>query len=66
MKLTFLGKGGSLGGSCPSVYRTDRGTYVIQGYLLTDPEARAELRDVLAGEEAVEVPAELIELIKGL
>lgn len=28
------------GGSCPAVYRTDRGTYVVQGYTVTADAAR--------------------------
>lgn len=44
-------------GSCPTVYRTDRGTYVIQGYTLT---AEATGLDLPAGEQLVEIPAELL------
>lgn len=58
MKLTFIG-GTSGGGGCPSLYRTDRGTIVVQGQRLTDPEALSHLRDVLNGETFVEVPCEL-------
>jgi hypothetical protein len=42
-------------GTCPTVYRTDRGTYVVQGFVVgqdigvTPP----------AGETLVEIPAEL-------
>jgi uncharacterized protein DUF6879 len=42
--------------SCPTVYETDRGTFVVQGDKLTDPEARGALANVLPGEDAVEVP----------
>jgi hypothetical protein len=45
------------GGSCPTVYRTDRGTYVVQGYTLT---AEAAGVDLPAGEQLVEIPAELL------
>lgn len=58
MKLTFLGTD-SVGGGCPALYRTDRNTIVVQGNRVTDPEALAQLRDVLDGETFVEVPAEL-------
>ena len=40
MKLTFLGTT-STGGSCPNLYATDHGTYVVQGSKVTDPEALA-------------------------
>lgn len=59
MKLQFLGTTSESGG-CPTLYRTDRDTYVVQGDLVTDPEALAALRDVLPGESFVEIPAELI------
>ncbi|MBO0852217.1 MAG: hypothetical protein J2P18_00440 [Nocardia sp.] len=32
MRLTFLGKAGSEGGGCPSLYTTDRNTYLVQGW----------------------------------
>lgn len=58
MKVTFLGSD-SVGGGCPTLYRTDRGTIVVQGEQVTDPEALEQFRDVLDGETFVEVPAEL-------
>jgi Family of unknown function (DUF6879) len=42
--------------SCPTVYETDRGTFVVQGDKLTDLEARDGLANMLPGEDAVEVP----------
>jgi len=48
VKLQFLGTTSS-DGDCPTLYLTDRNTYVVQGYQVTDPEALAELRDVLPG-----------------
>ncbi|RCG29447.1 hypothetical protein DQ384_20610 [Sphaerisporangium album] len=59
MRLRFLGST-SEAGACPSLYETDRGTIVVQGLTLTDPDARADLRDVLDGESAVEVPRALL------
>lgn len=58
MRLTFIGSP-SRGGSCPTIYATDRGTYAVQGTLITDPEALADLHDLLPSECVVEVPAEL-------
>jgi hypothetical protein len=46
--------------SCPTVYETDRGTFVIQGNRLTDPEACADLANMLPGEDAVETPRETL------
>ncbi|WP_433430873.1 hypothetical protein [Nonomuraea sp. CA-141351] len=57
--MRFLGST-SEAGACPTLYETDRGTIVVQGLQVTDAEALADLRDVLDGEVAVEVPRELI------
>lgn len=65
MKLTFLGTD-SVGGGCPTLYRTDRGTVVVQGNRVTDPEALAQLRDVLDGEAFVEVPIDLVKYWPGM
>lgn len=61
MKLTFLGTT-SINGSCPNLYATDRGTYVVQGYKITDPGALVALHDrgMLDTETAVEIPAALL------
>ncbi|WP_433224615.1 hypothetical protein [Microtetraspora malaysiensis] len=59
MRLRFLGST-SEAGACPSLYETDRGTIVVQGMELVDADARADLRHVLNGETAVEVPKELL------
>ncbi|MGH3608329.1 MAG: hypothetical protein ACRDRD_09625 [Pseudonocardiaceae bacterium] len=41
--------------SCPTLYSTDRGTAVVQGYLVTDPEALG-VHTMAPGVTAVEVP----------
>jgi hypothetical protein len=45
------------GGTCPTVYRTDRGTLVVQGYTVTADNVDIDLP---AGEQLVEIPAELL------
>lgn len=45
------------GGSCPTVYRTDRDTFVVQGYTVTAETAGFDLP---AGEQLVEIPAALL------
>ncbi len=45
------------GGSCPTVYRTNRGTLVVQGYTVTADAAKIDLP---AGEQLVEIPRELL------
>lgn len=43
-------------GTCPTVYRTNRGTLVVQGYAVTS-QTGVDLPD---GELLVEIPAELL------
>jgi hypothetical protein len=64
MKLTSEGST-SGGGDCPRVYSTDRGTIVVQGMVVTDPETLAHARSVLDGEAFVEVPIELVKYWPG-
>lgn len=59
MKIRLLGKDSKTGG-CPALYETDRDTYVVQGYQVTDPEALAGLVDVLPGETFVEIPKSIL------
>jgi hypothetical protein len=59
MRLRFLGTDSEKGG-CPTLYATDRGTYVVQGWAVTDPEALGDLRDILEGESFVEIPREVL------
>ncbi|MGH3755413.1 MAG: hypothetical protein ACRDRP_22505 [Pseudonocardiaceae bacterium] len=54
MRLTWLRSNCPDTESCPTLYRTDRGTAVIRGYVVTDPEALATLR-LPTGEAAVEI-----------
>ena len=58
VKLTLLGTE-SVHGDCPTLYATDRDTYVVQGLRVTDPEALGVMQ--LPGHEtAVEIPAGLL------
>ncbi len=47
------------GNTCPTVYATERGTRLVQGWKVTDPAVLSQL-GVPPGEEVVEVPAELL------
>jgi hypothetical protein len=58
MKLTFIRKN-SNGGQSPTLYRTDRGTFVVQGYKVSDEEALSTMT-LPDHETAVEVPAALL------
>jgi hypothetical protein len=66
LELTFLGTTSDKG-SCPNVYETNRGTYVLQGEKVTDPGALATLkaRGLPDHETAVEVPKELMQNVPG-
>jgi hypothetical protein len=57
MRLRFLGKN-SVPGDSPTLYATDRYSFVVQGWKVTDPEVLAKL-DPPADETCVEVPAAL-------
>ncbi|MFC7248074.1 hypothetical protein ACFQO7_36890 [Catellatospora aurea] len=60
MQLTFIRKTALSGDTnCPSLYRTDRDTFVVQGWRVTDPEALRQL-DIPAHETVVEVPSDVL------
>ncbi len=62
MKLEFMHKTRlSNSGDCPALYRTDRGTYVVQGWRVTDPQALSMVRDLAEGETVVEIPADVLD-----
>lgn len=61
MKIKFLGKDSTPNDS-PTLYETDRETYIVQGYVVTDPEAMAEMH-VPEGEGVVEVPKRLMRFL---
>jgi hypothetical protein len=43
----------------PTVYRTDRDSWVVQGWIVTDPEALASM-NIPEGETAVEIPDRML------
>jgi hypothetical protein len=48
-------------GTCPTLWGTeDGGRYVVQGYVVSDPEVLTQLA-LPEGESAVSVPAEVLE-----
>lgn len=64
MQVTFLGKDPEPehDGS-PTLYatdRTDRRTYVAQGWVVTDPEALAAIGPIPAGETVIEIPEDVL------
>lgn len=62
MTLEFMWKdNGSGGGGCPSLYRAPGG-YVVQGVRI-DAETRAHLRQLADDEDAVFVPANVLDRV---
>ena len=43
--------------TCPTIYRSDRGTLVVQGYSVSASRSGVDLPE---GEQLVEIPAELL------
>jgi hypothetical protein len=58
VQLRFLGKATS-GGQSPTLYATDRDSYVVQGWFVTDPAVLAAL-EISEDETVVEIPARLM------
>jgi hypothetical protein len=58
MQLRFLGKDSTPTNS-PTLYATDEGSYIVQGWVVTDPEILSRL-NVSEGETLVEVPPRLM------
>lgn len=63
MRLRRLAGSCDDGRTCPTFYATDRGTYVVQGWDVTDLPALEDLK-LPPGESAVEIPGSLVELIR--
>jgi hypothetical protein len=64
MRLTFIGKDPDFfpTGS-PTAYRTDRGSWVVQGWLVTDPDALAQM-GIPDGETCVEIPDRMLQFFR--
>ncbi|MEU0520105.1 hypothetical protein [Streptosporangium sp. NPDC006007] len=46
-------------GTCPAVYATDRNSYVVQGKIVTDPDALGDVVNLADDETLVEIPKNL-------
>lgn len=66
MRARFLGKDpGSQEGQSPTLFatdRTDRVTYIAQGWKVTDPQALADVGDVPGHESLIEIPEDVLKL----
>ena len=64
MRLTFIGKDpDSNPTGSPTVYRTDRETWVVQGWMITDPDALDQMT-LPDRETAVEIPDRMIKFFR--
>lgn len=64
MRLTLVGKDPESNPTgSPTVYRTDRGSWVVQGWTVTDSEALAQMK-IPAGEGCVEIPDRMIQFFR--
>ena len=61
MEITLVGKDPqSRPGGSPTIYRTDRGTWLVQGWIVEDSAALAEM-DIPGGETVVEIPDRMLQ-----
>ena len=64
MHLTFIGKDpDSNPTGSPTVYRTYRETWVVQGWMVTQPDALAQM-NIPDGETAAEIPDRMIQFFR--
>ena len=64
MKFTFVAKDpDSVPDGSPTLYRTDRQSWVVQGWAVTDADALAAM-EIPEGETCVEIPDRLIPLFR--
>jgi len=64
MRVRFLGKDpASQEGQSPTLFatdRTDRRTYLARGWVVTDPQALADVGPVPEGEAIIEIPEDVL------
>lgn len=64
MRAQFLGKDPeSQVGNSPTLFATDRSdrtTYIAQGWVVTDPQALADIGPIPEGEAIIEIPEDVL------
>lgn len=65
MHIEYLGGPQTPGDQSPAVYKTSRGTYLVQGYKVPGVY-RDQARSLIDTEDLVEVPAHLVQVIRDL
>ena len=64
MRIQFVGKDPESNPTgSPTVYRTDRESWIIQGWVIDDPEVLAEM-SIPEGESAVEIPDRMLKFLQ--
>ena len=64
MRLTLIGKDPeSNPAGSPTVYRTDRDSWVVQGWVVTDDETLGQM-NIPEGETAVEIPSRMLQFFR--
>lgn len=64
VNLTFVGKDPESNPTgSPTVYRTDRESWVVQGWVVADPDALAQM-DIPEGETCVEIPDRMLQFFR--
>jgi hypothetical protein len=64
MRLTLVGTDPTSNPTgSPTVYRTDQKSWVVQGWVVTDADALAQMR-IPEGETAVEIPDRIVHFFK--
>ena len=68
MHVQFLGKDpDSFEGNSPTLWATDRAdrkTFIAQGWIVTDPQALAEIGPIPEGEAIIEIPEDVLKFYK--
>ncbi|GAB3814197.1 hypothetical protein [Micromonospora zhanjiangensis] len=64
MRLTLIGKDPESNPTgSPTVYRTDRESWVVQGWVVSDPAVLAQMR-IPEGESCVEIPDRMLQFFR--
>lgn len=64
MRLTFVGKDPESNPTgSPTVYRTDRGSWVVQGWVVADRDVLRQMQ-IPVGETCVEIPDRMIQFFE--
>ncbi|WP_329106560.1 hypothetical protein OG792_01335 [Micromonospora sp. NBC_01699] len=65
MTLKILNTTGCNGGTCPTLYETESGDFLVQGFIVEDSGTMDEIGTVPQGEGVVRVPRELLSSFLG-